>query len=168
MLEPLIHGGKSTTIYRSGTPYLPLIVSMAKALRLAYDNIDSKYNKVLELNLKGIRTELTFERINNYGDLLSNIIGTTGFIPVEEIDEYESLGYKKDDIVGTSYLEKYYETATAWSYTFLGIAILILLISIYHYFSLPKISSDKAIRNGNELNTFIHTFISFFQKKQIG
>jgi len=66
------------------------------------------------------------------------------------------------------YLEKYYETATAWSYTFLGIAILILLISIYHYFSLPKISSDKAIRNGNELNTFIHTFISFFQKKQIG
>ena len=66
------------------------------------------------------------------------------------------------------YLEKYYETATAWSYTFLGIAILILLISIYHYFSLPKISSDKAIKNGNELNTFIHTFISFFQKKQIG
>ena len=49
-IENLIHGGKSTTIYRSGTPYLPLIVSMAKALRLAYDNIDSKYNKVLELN----------------------------------------------------------------------------------------------------------------------
>ena len=50
MLEPLIHGGKSTTVYRSGTPYLPLIVSMAKALRLAYENIDDKYNHVLELN----------------------------------------------------------------------------------------------------------------------
>ena len=73
------------------------------------DCTDAEYNKVLELNLKGIRTELTFERINNYGDLLNNVIGTTGYIPVEEIDEYESLGYKKDDIVGTSYLEKYYE-----------------------------------------------------------
>ena len=49
-LIPLIHGGKSTTIYRSGTPALPLIVSMAKALRLALDDLDSKYNKIKELN----------------------------------------------------------------------------------------------------------------------
>lgn len=49
-IEPLIHGGKSTTIYRSGTPCLPLIVSTSKALRLALDNIDNKYNKVKELN----------------------------------------------------------------------------------------------------------------------
>lgn len=50
MLEPLIHGGKSTTIFRSGTPALPIIVSTAKALRLAYEDIDSKYNYVTELN----------------------------------------------------------------------------------------------------------------------
>lgn len=37
-LLPLIHGGKSTTIYRSGTPALPLIVSMAKALRLVLED----------------------------------------------------------------------------------------------------------------------------------
>lgn len=49
-LEPLIHGGKSTTIYRSGTPSTPLIASLAKALRLALEDIDTKYNKVLELN----------------------------------------------------------------------------------------------------------------------
>ncbi len=49
-LIPLIHGGKSTTIYRSGTPALPLIVSMAKALRLALEDLDSKYNKIKELN----------------------------------------------------------------------------------------------------------------------
>ena len=48
-LEPLIHGGKSTTNYRSGTPALPLIVSLAKALRLAYENIDKKIDKVYEL-----------------------------------------------------------------------------------------------------------------------
>jgi len=50
LLEPLIHGGKSTTIFRSGTPALPLIVSLSKALRLATDEIDLKYNKILELN----------------------------------------------------------------------------------------------------------------------
>lgn len=49
-LTPLIHGGKSTTIYRSGTPCLPLIVSLSKALRLALEDLDKKYNKVLELN----------------------------------------------------------------------------------------------------------------------
>ena len=49
-LEPLIHGGKSTTIYRSGTPPLPLIVSTSKALRLALENIESKEKYVKELN----------------------------------------------------------------------------------------------------------------------
>ena len=48
--EPLIHGGKSTTKFRSGTPALPLIVSMAKALRLAYQDIDKKYEYVLKIN----------------------------------------------------------------------------------------------------------------------
>lgn len=49
-LEPIIHGGKSTTIYRSGTPALPLIVSLSKALRLAYQDIDSNFEKVSMLN----------------------------------------------------------------------------------------------------------------------
>lgn len=49
-LEPLIHGGKSTTVYRSGTPCLPLIVSTSKALRLALENIEEKAGYVRELN----------------------------------------------------------------------------------------------------------------------
>lgn len=49
-LEPLIHGGKSTTKYRSGTPAPALIVSLAKALRLIYENFDEKYSKVKALN----------------------------------------------------------------------------------------------------------------------
>lgn len=48
-LEPLIHGGKSTTVYRSGTPALPLIVSISKALRLALTDLDLKYEKIQEL-----------------------------------------------------------------------------------------------------------------------
>jgi len=49
-LEPIIHGGKSTTNYRSGTPCTPLIISISKALRLALNNIDEKYKHVENLN----------------------------------------------------------------------------------------------------------------------
>ena len=49
-IEPCIHGGKSTTKYRSGTPSLPLITSLAKALRLASINLKSEYDYVFELN----------------------------------------------------------------------------------------------------------------------
>lgn len=47
-VEPLIHGGKSTTVFRSGTPATPLIASFAKALRLAYENFDEKTRVVQE------------------------------------------------------------------------------------------------------------------------
>ena len=49
-ITPLIHGGKSTTVFRSGTPCLPLIVSLSKALRLALTDIDKKYKYVEKLN----------------------------------------------------------------------------------------------------------------------
>ena len=51
-LVPLLHGGKSTTIYRSGTPQVALIASLAKALRLAYVDIDKHYEYVSKLNNK--------------------------------------------------------------------------------------------------------------------
>ena len=50
IIEPLIHGGKSTTIFRSGTPATPLIASFAKALRLVYEDFDSKCLKVREVH----------------------------------------------------------------------------------------------------------------------
>ncbi len=51
-LEPIIHGGKSQTIYRSGTPCVALYASLAKALKLALENLDNKYEYVLKLNQK--------------------------------------------------------------------------------------------------------------------
>lgn len=50
VIDPLIHGGKSTSVYRSGTPALPLIVAMSKSLRLIYTDFDMKYKHVKELN----------------------------------------------------------------------------------------------------------------------
>ena len=52
VLTPLIHGGESTTVYRSGTPMLPLIVSISKALRLALENLEENYLYVQRLNSK--------------------------------------------------------------------------------------------------------------------
>lgn len=49
-LEPLIHGGKSTTVFRSGTPTVALIASLSKALRLILENQKEKYDYVMQLN----------------------------------------------------------------------------------------------------------------------
>ena len=51
-IVPLIHGGKSTTVFRSGTPATELIVSLAKALRLALIDLDKKYDYVKMINNK--------------------------------------------------------------------------------------------------------------------
>lgn len=56
-IDPLIHGGKSTTVFRSGTPAPALIASFSKALRLALDDNKVKYEKVQELN-KYLREKL--------------------------------------------------------------------------------------------------------------
>lgn len=75
VIEPLIHGGKSTTKDRSGTPPTPLIVSMAKALRLAYENLEEKQKKVKDLNTY-LREELEKEHItiNSPKDAIPNIL----------------------------------------------------------------------------------------------
>ncbi len=66
LMEPLIHGGKSTTVYRSGTPALPLITSMSKALRLIDEELDDNYKKVSELN------NYIKENLKKYNNVLIN------------------------------------------------------------------------------------------------
>ena len=57
-INPLIHGGKSTTIFRSGTPVTANVVSLAKALELATGNLTSRYEYISKLNKK-LRDELS-------------------------------------------------------------------------------------------------------------
>ena len=49
-LEPLIHGGESTTIYRSGTPTVALASSLASALELAVNELPERAAHVQKLN----------------------------------------------------------------------------------------------------------------------
>ena len=71
-----IDGGKSTTIYRSGTPNLALIVSSAKALKLAYDEEKSSYDYILKLNniIKNGLVKYKMVHINSTANSINNII----------------------------------------------------------------------------------------------
>ena len=57
VIEPQIHGGGSTTPYRSGTPALGLAVSMETALRLALQGQNERVAQIAALNRR-LRTEL--------------------------------------------------------------------------------------------------------------
>lgn len=75
-LTPLIHGGKSQTIYRSGTPCISLYASFAKALRLVLTDFDNKYNHVKELNKYLVKKlqEIDEIIINSNDNCVYNII----------------------------------------------------------------------------------------------
>lgn len=57
VLEPLINGGASTTIYRSGTPVIGQICALEMALELTFDNFKKRYEYVNKLNEK-LRSKL--------------------------------------------------------------------------------------------------------------
>lgn len=50
ILEPLIHGGASTTLYRSGTPDPAAAAACAKALEIAEEKREERFEQVKELN----------------------------------------------------------------------------------------------------------------------
>ena len=66
-LEPLIHGGESTTIYRSGTPTVALASSLACALDLAVIDLLNRIDHVAKLNaeLRAALSTYTLVRINS-------------------------------------------------------------------------------------------------------
>ena len=55
---PLIHGGKSTTIYRSGTPVVANATSTSLALSIAIKNLNARMEYINKLNIK-LRNELS-------------------------------------------------------------------------------------------------------------
>lgn len=64
VIDNLIHGGKSSTSYRSGTPALPLICSLMKALEIIIPIIDNNYDYVKELNEKIINNLKKYNKVH--------------------------------------------------------------------------------------------------------
>lgn len=74
-LEPLIHGGKSTTVFRSGTPATALIATLAKAMRLILEDLDKKYEYISKLN-KMLKEGLNYDNvyINSNEHCIPNVL----------------------------------------------------------------------------------------------
>lgn len=86
-LSPIIHGGKSTSKYRSGTPPLALILSIKKSLELALNNMDENNKHIRKLN-EYLKNELS-KYSNVYFNSTPNSILNTLNISILGIDSKE-------------------------------------------------------------------------------
>ncbi|MFI0490488.1 MFS transporter [Flavobacterium sp.] len=64
--------------------------------------------------------------------------------------------------------QKYGDKTKAWSYTMVIIGFIMTVITIYNYFSTPKIETKTTESKLATKASFGEVFITFFQKKQIG
>lgn len=105
-IVPLIHGGKSQTEYRSGTPAVSLMVSFAKALRIATEKISENYQVVEQLN-SFLRKELSS---------LSNVVINSPENAIPHILNISVLGIKPETMLHALEQEEIYiSTKTACS-----------------------------------------------------
>lgn len=76
IMEPLIHGGASTTLYRSGTPALSLAVCADKALQLTYAQFADRLRIVQQHNdtLRTFFAKFPKVRINSPADAVPHIL----------------------------------------------------------------------------------------------
>ena len=73
---PLIHGGKSTTIYRSGTPVTANVIALGKAFELATVKLDERFQYIKGLNnkLRENLKKLDYIHINSPKDAIPNTL----------------------------------------------------------------------------------------------
>lgn len=75
-MEPLIYGGVSSSLYRSGTPAVGLAVALAKALEIAIPAQSERHARVTKLNQR-LRSALLSRddiRVNSPADALPHIL----------------------------------------------------------------------------------------------
>ena len=79
VLEPLIHGGSSTTLYRSGTPDLAMAAAARKALELALGRLKDRYSSIAALNaiLKQKLSQYQKVRFNSTGYSIPHILNVS-------------------------------------------------------------------------------------------
>ena len=119
VIDNLVHGGKSSTDYRSGTPALPLICSLMRALEIIVPDIDYNYNYVSKLNKDII------EYLNNYDGV--HINSTENSIPY--IINFSVKGIKPETFIhAMEEYDIYISTRSACSTTDISKAV----YSIYH------------------------------------
>ena len=75
-LTPLIHGGKSTTIFRSGTPVTANVIALGKAFDLAVGKQNDRFNYISSLNkyLREELSKLSYIHINSPKEAMPNTL----------------------------------------------------------------------------------------------
>ena len=153
-LTPLIHGGKSTTIYRSGTPATSLIVSMAKALRLSYENMDADLTYVKELS------DYLKSEISKY----ENVVINSNEYSIDQIVNFSVLGVKPETFMHS--LEEsdvYISTQSACSSGDYSKAVLALTNDMKRASSSLRVSiSRKTVKE--EIDLFLKAFDKSYKK----
>jgi len=92
ILEPQIHGGKSTTIHRSGTPALGLAVACEKALELALTNQTEWLEKVKSLKdylLSGLTARINSPTTGSPYIINSSIQGKKAANIIAELNKHD-------------------------------------------------------------------------------
>ena len=150
----LIHGGKSTTIYRSGTPALPLICSLMKALELIIPNIDKNYEYVSSLSRK------IKDNLKKYDNI--HINSTENSIPY--IINFSVIGVKPETFIHAMEEEDIYlSTKSACSTSDVSLSV----DSIYHNreISMSSIRISLSYKNTEEeIDKFIKVFDKIYNK----
>ena len=154
VIDNLIHGGKSTTIYRSGTPALPLICSLMKALELVIPNIDKNYEYVSSLSRK------IKDNLKKYDNI--HINSTENSIPY--IINFSVIGVKPETFIHTMEEEDIYlSTRSACSTSDISLSV----DSIYHNreISMSSIRISLSYKNTEEeIDKFIKAFDKIYNK----
>lgn len=154
VIDNLIHGGKSTTIYRSGTPALPLICSLMKALELIIPNIDKNYEYVSSLSRK------IKDNLKKYDNI--HINSTENSIPY--IINFSVIGVKPETFIHTMEEENIYlSTRSACSTSDISLSV----DSIYHNreISMSSIRISLSYKNTEEeIDKFIEVFDKIYNK----
>ena len=156
-LKPQIDGGKSTSIYRSGTSCLALIASTSLALKKAIDNLETRTNYIKKLNEKIIEKLKSYKniKINSTNYSIPNTINMS-LKGVRSLDLQKKLE-EQEIYVSTKTSCCPIETPSKLVYALTkdkGLSTSSLRISLSH------------LTTENEITTFLEVFDSIYKEYQ--
>lgn len=155
-ITPLIHGGKSTTIYRSGTPITANVLALEKALDIAFNSLNERYEYIITLNTY-LRNELSiFSKVSINSP--KNSIPNTLNISLMNMDAKKIIKYLEKN-------EIYLSTTSACS---LGNAPSKSVYAITNDLELAKNSiriSLSHLTKLQELEKFVSVFKTIYDKE---
>lgn len=155
-ITPLIHGGKSTTIYRSGTPITANVLALEKALDIAFNSLNERYEYITTLNTY-LRNELSiFSKVSINSP--KNSIPNTLNISLMNMDAKKIIKYLEKN-------EIYLSTTSACS---LGNAPSKSVYAITNDLELAKNSiriSLSHLTKLQELEKFVSVFKTIYDKE---